>query len=73
MSLELYSFCFLRYIHDLLSAEFVNVGVVLWALQSGYLGYRFTSRFRRLSRFSTISSGTTTGSSFPASGLSSGA
>lgn len=51
MSLEPYSFCFLRYVHDPLSAEFANVGVVLWAPKSRYLGYRFTSRFRRLSRF----------------------
>jgi hypothetical protein len=51
MSLEPYSFCFLRYVHDPLSAEFANVGVVLWAPKSRYLGYRFTFRFRRLSRF----------------------
>jgi len=51
MPLEPYSFCFLRYVHDPLSAEFVNVGVVLWAPQSRYLGYQFASKYRRLSRF----------------------
>lgn len=51
MSFEPYSFCFLRYVHDPLSAEFANVGVVLWAPQSQFLGFRFSSKFRRLSRF----------------------
>ncbi|MBP6600902.1 MAG: DUF3037 domain-containing protein [Verrucomicrobiales bacterium] len=49
MNLEPYSFCFLRYVHDPLSAEFVNVGVVLWAPQSRYLGYQFPLNYRRLS------------------------
>jgi len=51
MSLEPYSFCFLRYVHDPLSAEFVNVGVVMWAPKSGFLGFQFASKYRRLSRF----------------------
>lgn len=51
MSFEPYSFCFLRYVHDPLSAEFANVGVVLWAPESKFLGFRFSSKFRRLSRF----------------------
>ncbi|MDF1740803.1 MAG: DUF3037 domain-containing protein [Verrucomicrobiales bacterium] len=51
MSFEPYSFCFLRYVHDPLSGEFANVGVVLWAPESQFLGFRFSSKFRRLSRF----------------------
>ncbi len=51
MSQEPYSFCFLRYFNEPLSGEFVNVGIVLWAPESSYLGFRFSSKFHRLSRF----------------------
>ncbi|MAS92883.1 MAG: hypothetical protein CMO55_06760 [Verrucomicrobiales bacterium] len=46
-----YSFCFLRYFHEPLSGEFANVGLVLWAPKKNYLGFRFSSRFQRLSHF----------------------
>jgi len=36
MSLEPYSFCFLRYVHEPLSGEFANVGVLLWAPESRF-------------------------------------
>lgn len=51
MSLQPYSFCFLRYVHEPLSGEFANVGVLLWAPRSGFLGFRASHKFRRLSRF----------------------
>ncbi|MES2995729.1 MAG: DUF3037 domain-containing protein [Verrucomicrobiota bacterium] len=51
MKPELYSFCFLRYVHEPLSGEFANVGVLLWAPQSRFLGFRATQKFSRLSHF----------------------
>ena len=40
MNLERYSFRFLRYVHEPLSGEYANVGVLLWAPQSRFLGFR---------------------------------
>lgn len=51
MNLERYSFCFLRYVHEPLSGEFANVGVLLWAPQSQFLGFRASKKFQRLSHF----------------------
>jgi hypothetical protein len=51
MSLERYSFCFLRYVHEPLSGEFANVGVLLWAPQSRFLGFKASKKFQRLSHF----------------------
>lgn len=51
MSLEPYSFCFLRYVHEPLSGEFANVGVLLWAPQSRFLGFKASQKFSRLSHF----------------------
>ena len=51
MSLERYSFCFLRYVHEPLSGEFANVGVLLWAPQSRFLGFRASQKYSRLSHF----------------------
>jgi (2Fe-2S) ferredoxin len=51
MTLERYSFCFLRYVHEPLSGEFANVGVLLWAPQSRFLGFRASQKYRRLSHF----------------------
>ncbi|WP_411827488.1 DUF3037 domain-containing protein [Luteolibacter sp. AS25] len=51
MSLEPYSFCFLRYVHEPLSGEFANVGVLLWAPDSKFLGFKASQKFRRLSHF----------------------
>lgn len=51
MNLERYSFCFLRYVHDPLSGEFANVGVLLWAPGSRFLGFRASQKYRRLSHF----------------------
>ena len=51
MNLERYSFCFLRYVHEPLSGEFANVGVLLWAPQSRFLGFRASQKYSRLSHF----------------------
>lgn len=51
MSLERYSFCFLRYVHEPLSGEFANVGVLLWAPQSRFLGFKASKKYQRLSHF----------------------
>jgi len=51
MSLEPYSFCFLRYVHEPLSGEFANVGVLLWAPESRFFGFKASQKFRRLSHF----------------------
>jgi len=48
MNRERYSFCFLRYHHDPLSGEFANVGVLLWAPDSSFLGFRCSKKFARL-------------------------
>jgi Protein of unknown function (DUF3037) len=51
MSLERYSFCFLRYVHEPLSGEFANVGVLLWAPESKFLGFKASQKYSRLSQF----------------------
>ena len=51
MSKERYSFCFLRYHHDMIGGEFGNVGVLLWAPDSQFLGFVCTPRYSRLSKF----------------------
>jgi hypothetical protein len=44
-----YSFTVLRYMHDVVTGEFVNVGVVLYAPKARYLSSSCTSRYGRLS------------------------
>ena len=51
MSLQPYSFCFLRYVHEPHSGEFADVGVLLWAPGSRFLGFKASQKFRRLSHF----------------------
>jgi Protein of unknown function (DUF3037) len=51
MSPERYSFCFLRYVHEPLSGEFANVGVLLWAPESRFLGFMASQKYSRLSQF----------------------
>lgn len=51
MNPERYSFCFLRYVHEPLSGEFANVGVLLWAPGSRFLGFRASQKYSRLSQF----------------------
>ena len=51
MITEPYSYCFLRYHHEPLSGEFANIGVLVWAPKSNYLGFLGTDRYSRLSAF----------------------
>ena len=44
-----YTYTVLRYIHDVTTAEFVNVGVVVLCPGHRYLGVRFRHTHRRLS------------------------
>jgi hypothetical protein len=46
-----YTFTVLRYVHDIVSGEFVNVGVVLFAPESRYLGIACTTTYGRISKF----------------------
>jgi hypothetical protein len=51
-----YSFSVLRYIHDIVTGEFINVGVVLYAPKARFLSAICTSRYGRLSKmFSNVS------------------
>jgi hypothetical protein len=43
-----YTFVTLRYVHDVVTGEFANVGVVLYAPAERYLEARFTSSYERL-------------------------
>lgn len=43
-----FNFVTLRYVHDVVTGEFANVGVVLYAPEQRYLEARFTSSYERL-------------------------
>ena len=45
-----YSFSTLRYIHDIVTGEFINVGVVVFAREARFLGCLCSPRFGRLSK-----------------------
>lgn len=45
MTKEPNSFCFLPYPHEPLSGEFANIGVLVWAPKSQFLGFEATDRF----------------------------
>lgn len=45
-----YTYTVLRYVHDIATGEFVNVGVVLYAPQEPFLGVKTRSTYGRLSR-----------------------
>ncbi len=47
----LFSYGLVRYVHDPVTEEFVNVGVVLYAPEARYLRARCTQQFGRASRF----------------------
>lgn len=49
MSTERYTYCVLKYVHDAVADESLNIGVVLLAPQSGYLDVRLDERHKRLS------------------------
>jgi hypothetical protein len=44
-----YQFCVLRYVHDTATQEFVNVGVALFAPETGFLRARCTESYARVS------------------------
>jgi len=46
-----YTFVTLRYVHDVVTGEFANVGMVLYAPQERYLQARFTASYERLNGF----------------------
>jgi hypothetical protein len=43
-----YSYVTLRYVHDVVTGEFANVGVVLYAPNQRFLGARFSTSYERL-------------------------
>ncbi len=45
-----YTFTVLRYVHDITTGEFANVGVALFAPEAKYLGAICTPRYGRLTR-----------------------
>lgn len=45
-----YSFVALRYVHDIVSGEFINVGVALYAPEAKYIGALCNTRYGRLSK-----------------------
>ena len=56
-----YTFFALRYIHDAVTQEFVNVGIVLHCEAQRVLKAKFTTQYRRLS---AMFGGTVDGESF---------
>jgi hypothetical protein len=42
-----------RYIHDRITAEFVNVGIVIYQPESNFIGGKFINKFSRVSHFFT--------------------
>jgi len=45
-----YTYVVIRYIHDVVSGEFVNVGVALYASSTGFLQTKCTEKYGRLSK-----------------------
>lgn len=45
-----YSFVTLRYVHDIVSGEFINVGVALYAPGTQYIGAQCNTRYGRMSK-----------------------
>lgn len=43
-----YSAIILRYVHDVVTGEFVNIGVVIYSPEQLFLGARFTTSYERL-------------------------
>lgn len=46
-----YHFAILRYVHDVSTEEFANIGVVMWIPERSKLLFRVNERFRRISGF----------------------
>ena len=45
-----YSFVVLRYVHDIVSSEFINVGVALFSPETQYVGAKCNTRYGRLNK-----------------------
>src|SRR5689334_20828162 len=45
-----YTYAVLRYVHDTLSREFLNVGVIVFAPEAKFLGHQFRKSYARLAR-----------------------
>lgn len=52
-----FSYIILRYVHDVVSGEFVNVGVVIVAPKTRFAGALCTNRYQRISQFFRGASG----------------
>lgn len=46
-----YQYQIVRYIHDRVTSEFVNVGIVVFAKKEGFLHSKFISKYSRISNF----------------------
>lgn len=46
-----YSYALLKYIHDSVTGEFANVGVILYAPRANYVGFKGSTAYGRLSEF----------------------
>ena len=46
-----YQYQIVRYIHDRVTSEFVNVGIIVFQQDSKFLGAKFASKFSRVSQF----------------------
>lgn len=44
-----FTYCLLRYFHDVLTDEFVNIGIVVYAPKVRFLGFKATPRISRIS------------------------
>ena len=49
--MKTYQYQIIRYTHDLVTGEFVNVGVVVFEPETGYLKSKFTAKFGRVTQF----------------------
>jgi hypothetical protein len=49
--MKTYQYQIIRYTHDLVTGEFVNVGVVVFEPETGYLKSKFTTKFGRVTQF----------------------
>lgn len=56
-----YSFAVLRYIHNIVTGEFINVGVVLYSPKARFLSALCTARYGRVSNLSAEFHGFTRG------------
>jgi len=46
-----YTFVLIRYMHDAVTEEFANIGVILFAPEVGFVGAHCTNKYRRISQF----------------------